>query len=124
MHLEWRDPAYPYTIILLNAFAFDVYIAIEQQGTIIFKGYNNIDRLLTELASVQEPIRFIGNGATLYQHKIIAALGNRAVIPESNPPYCSLEQIGKLGYAQWQDGNKGVQQLLPLYLKQHQVHTK
>lgn len=121
---EWHDTTYPITVIMFNAFAFDVYITIEKKGRLLFKGYKNIDQLLEELTKEHGVIRFMGNGATLYHDKITAALGNRAFIPQPNPDYCSLEQIGRMGYAQWQAGEKGVQQLLPLYLKQHPVQEK
>ncbi len=120
-YVEWKDNTYPVTIIMFNAFAFDVYVAIERDGTLIFKGYKNIDQLLDELKSEQKSIRFIGNGAELYHEKIKSTLGDRAFIPASNPAYCSLAQIGKMGYAQWHAGDKGVQQLLPLYLKKYLV---
>ncbi len=119
MEEEWRDDTYPMTVIMLNAFAFDVYILIEKKGIVIFKGYKNIDQLLDELKKEDGTIRCIGNGATMYRDKIRAALGNHAIMPEPNPHYCSLEQIAHLGYAQWKAGEKGVQQILPLYLKEH-----
>jgi tRNA threonylcarbamoyl adenosine modification protein YeaZ len=120
-HIEWHNNKYPFTVIMFNAFAFDVYCLIEQNSNVIFTGYKNIDQLLQELSKHRESIRFIGNGVALYREKIKNIFGNYAYIPEPNPRYCSLEQIGKMGYAAWKQGNKGVQQLLPLYLKQHPV---
>lgn len=115
----WHDATYPITAIMFNAFAFDVYTIIEKQSTVIFKGYKNIDQLLDMLQKEPGIIRCMGNGATMYQEKIKSVLGNRAIIPDQNPHYCSLETIARQGYAQWKAGNKGVTQLLPLYLKQH-----
>ncbi len=123
-HREWEDDAYPITAIMFNAFAFDVYVAIAKQGTIVFKGSANIDQLLEKLKEEHAPIRCIGNGATLYREKIKTILGNKAVIPEVNLDYCSLTSIAQLGHAQWQRGERGVNQLLPLYLKQYSAHIK
>ncbi len=104
---------------MLNAFAFDVYVLIEKNGAVIFNGYKNIDQLLQELSSEQETIRCIGNGADLYREKIKAILDSKVFIPEPNPAYCSLEQIARIGYQKWHAGDKGIDQLLPLYLKQY-----
>lgn len=117
-HQEWQNSRYPLTIIMFNAFAFDVYSAIVKNGTIIFKGCKNIDTLLDELRMEKAlNIRFIGNGASLYTDKIKLALGDRALISDPNPAYCSLNQIGIMGYDKWHSGQKGTHLLLPLYLK-------
>lgn len=119
----WHDATYPMTVIMFNAFAFDVYTIIEKQGTVIFKGYKNIDQFLETLQKEKGPIRLMGNGATLYRDKITLALNN-IIIPKPNPDYCPLMYIAQLGYKQWQQSKKGVQQLLPLYLKQHSAQIE
>jgi tRNA threonylcarbamoyl adenosine modification protein YeaZ len=124
MYIAWHHHQYPYTIILLNAFAHDVYVAIGLRGKIIFKGYKNIDQLLEELQNIPEDMYFIGNGISLYLEKIQHTLGSKAIIEPAHPDYCSLEVVGQMGFAKWQAGNKGVYQLLPLYLKQHPAEQK
>jgi tRNA threonylcarbamoyl adenosine modification protein YeaZ len=119
MASAWQDNRYAITVIMLNAFAFDVYVLIEKNGAVIFNGYKNIDQLLHELKQEPKTIRCIGNGADLYREKIKAILGSKVFIPEPNPAYCSLEQIARIGYQKWHAGNRGTNQLLPLYLKQH-----
>ncbi len=124
MQAEWHDIAYPTTIILFNAFAQEVYFAIEQKQKPIAKGYQPIDSLLEQCAQLSGTIRFIGNGTHLYHEKIRSRLGDRAYIPEPVPGYCSIEKIALLGYQQWQEGNRGSDQLLPLYLKKHPAELR
>ena len=116
---EWHDERYPLTVILFNAFTFDVYYAIQKPTVLLATGCTNIDTLLDTLKKEKGTIRFLGNGAHLYRDKIQKLFGDRALIPEPTPAYCSLNAIAKMGLAQWQAGEKGVAQLLPIYLKQH-----
>ena len=124
MQEEWKDPSYPTTIILFNAFAGEVYFAIEQPGQSITKGYQHIDSLLEQSTQLSGTIRFIGNGTHLYHEKIRSRLGNRAYIPEPVPNYSSIKKIALLGYQQWQKGNRDSHQLLPLYLKKHPAQLR
>lgn len=120
---EWKDPNYPIDVVLLNAFANDVYFAIKESEAPVQKGSKNIDLLLQELVEKfpDQLIRFLGNGTKLFKDNIEKMFGNNAVIPQAFLSYCSITQIGKMGLEQWQKGNKGTFELLPLYLKQHQV---
>lgn len=117
---EYSHVEYPITIALLNAFNNDAYFGI-QDGTREFeKGYKNINKLLEEL-KVRFPtqtIRFIGNGAALFGPVITEAFGTRAYIPEPLPNTCTIQQIGILGFEQWQAKQQGSDELQPLYLKQ------
>jgi tRNA threonylcarbamoyl adenosine modification protein YeaZ len=124
MRRQWQDTTYPCTAFIFNAFGFDVYALIEKKGTVIFKGCVAIDQLLVTLHQEKESIRFLGNGAHLYRDKITQVLETQAIIPESLPLYSSLEQIGIMGHVLWQGGNRGTNQLLPFYLKQHPVEGK
>lgn len=119
MRSEWHSDEYPTTIILFNAFAQEVYFAIDQKNKPIKKGYQRIDRFLEECTQIAGTIRFLGNGTELYREKIESMLGSRAFIPEPVPDYCSIESVAKIGHAEWNKGNRGSNQLLPLYLKQH-----
>jgi tRNA threonylcarbamoyladenosine biosynthesis protein TsaB len=127
MHAEWHNHTYPYTIVLFNAFAGDVYFAIGLEGNILFKGYKPIDQLLIKLQKIDKPMYLVGNGVLLYRENIKQALGSKAILADPVSDYCSLETIGSMGYAQWQSGDTGTYQLLPLYLKQHpaeQINSK
>lgn len=119
MHAKWHNHKYPYTIVMFNAFAGDVYVAIGLDGKIIFKGYQPIDQLLAKLQNINKPMYFIGNGVALYRDNIQHILHERAIMHDPNPDYCSLETVGLMGYKKWQAGDRGTSQLLPLYLKQH-----
>ncbi len=132
---EYQNPEYPDTIALLNAFNKDVYFAIEKPGKKIETGYKNIYDFLTDISgtppavqnfktnvqevTVQETIRFIGNGTDMYKDVIQEALQDNAYIPETIPQTCSINQIAKIGLAFWNKQQDLTDQLLPLYLKKH-----
>lgn len=119
MLAQYQDHTYPTTIILFNAFANDVYFAIQQKGNTLQKGYMHINQLIETCHNIDGLIRFIGNGATLYQKQIEQALGDQAYLPKPMPDYCSLEIIAHLGIQEWNTKSTGVEQLFPLYLKKH-----
>lgn len=122
---EYHNKSYPITVIILNAFNFDVYFAIQNKATIT-KGYKNIDLLLPELQTQfpHETIRFLGNAVELYHHKIQEQFGSRAFIPDPVPHTCSVTQIGLMGLQYWNTQEGLTYQLLPLYLKQHAAEIK
>ena len=124
MRAEWQDNAYPTTVILFNAFAGELYFAIEREQQPVAKGYLPVDALLEQCAKLPGTIRFIGNGAQLYHEKIQNLLGDRAYLPEPVPDYCSIEKIAQLGHTLWQNGDRGSTQLLPLYLKKHPAEVR
>jgi tRNA threonylcarbamoyladenosine biosynthesis protein TsaB len=128
--LEEADPAFPTTIALLNAFNKEVYFGIQLHGAAPYqKGYAPIEELLRTIqekirhAGIQDTVRFIGNGALLYEQNIKMAFGDQAYLPTSMPHTCSIEQIGLMGLERWRAQEAIAYQLLPLYLKQHTVHT-
>ncbi len=121
---EWSDPTYPATAILLNAFGNDVYTLIQSDNKEPLYGVYAIDTLLEKLKGHSGTIRFIGNGAILHKLKIEGVLGKKAFIPDTNPNYCSLDQIAKMGYESWSSDKKGLQQLEPLYLKKHPMQQQ
>jgi len=119
--MQYSDPAYPHTIVLLNAFNYDVYFALQQPGKPLTKGYKKIDQLLDELATLipDQPIRFLGNGTKLYEDKIKAKFNEHAYIPSPLAHHCSIEQIAHMGLQKWKKKEGITNQLLPLHLKQH-----
>jgi len=90
-------------------------------GAPIATGYKNNATLLENIHSnyPNTQIRFIGNGTALYRQEIIDIFGTYALLPDPMPDTCSIQQIGLMGLTQWQQGNTGTEQLLPLYLKLH-----
>lgn len=116
---EHTDHADPITVALLNAYSNDVYYAFHHE-THLNTGYNNIKPLLDELKTrfPVQPIRFIGEGATLYQENIVTLFHEQAGMPLEMPEYLSLDALAAQGYAQWLQQKSGSSHLLPLYLKQ------
>jgi len=119
--MQYSNFLYPYTVVLLNAFNYDVYFALQQPGQPIIKGYKKIDQLLYELAKTipRQSIRFLGNATKLYQDRICEQFNNRAHIPSPLPSSCSIEQIARMGLQKWKKQEGITSQLLPLYLKQY-----
>jgi len=118
---EYNDTAYPYTVVLINAFNYDVYFALQQPGKPLMKGYKKIDQLLPELAShiPTHVIRFLGNGTKLYQDRIEAQFQEQAYLPSPLPHFCSIEQIAQMGLEKWNKQEGITSQLIPLHLKKH-----
>lgn len=117
---EYPGVADQTTIVLLNAFSFDVYYAIQAGSASEMRtGCMNIDRLLTDLhTEVSGRVRFLGQGSVLYQEKIQKIFGERAYFPSPLPFAVSVTQIAKSGLQMWQQGAECEYQLTPLYFKQ------
>jgi tRNA threonylcarbamoyladenosine biosynthesis protein TsaB len=133
--LEYYDPNYQHTVVLLNAFNQEVYYLIAHKGQITAKGYQKIDALLNrahsdlsdEALAKSEPveelsakIHFIGNGVTLYHHLIKEKIGINAIIKKDSPEMCSVQMIGALGAEKWKHYQENTY-VMPLYLKKHAV---
>lgn len=115
---EYRDTQWPLSIVILNAFNHDLYYAIEYKKT-LNEGCKNHELLLHELKEKYpgQPIRFLGNGASLYKPLIISLFGSDAFIPDPLPEEPSLNGLAECAreyYAQ----KKIHSQLLPIYLKE------
>ena len=123
---EHNDPAWPYSIALLNAFNNDVYYAIKQPNNEITSGCSSGITLLQQLKQKfpHQKIRFLGNGVLLFQHAIHELFGNNAFIPEPLPLEASLKQIAHTAKYHF-DTNKNThkKQILPLYLKTMQYKS-
>lgn len=99
----------PNAVILLNAFAKDVYFAFWENGK-IKSGYNNIDKFL-EINKFQNPM-FVGNGATLFEEKIYK-IYPKATIEDH---FSSLEFLAKECFEKF-TACETTKKLLPIYLK-------
>lgn len=112
------------TIALLNAFTQDVYYAIQDTASNVYrKGYQNITTLLFELHALypSQQLYFIGNGSLLHEALIKKILGERAIFAQPLPEHCSINRIGLMGYHYWQNHMNISQQLSPLYLKTQEL---
>lgn len=117
---EQYNSAYPYTVILLNAFTRDVYYALDVKGKELETGCKPITILLEVLRHSIPPeqaICFIGGGVELHRGLILEEFKERAVIPEPNPEGCSIAQIASTALECWNKKENISQQLFPLYLK-------
>lgn len=106
------------TVILLNAFAHDIYYLIKEEAN-IRQGCMPIELLMQELSQKNSAtsILFLGNGVDKYKADLFARFGNRAQFIESNPATVSIKQIGLLGLDYFKKDNPTSTQLQPLYIK-------
>lgn len=126
---EYQDTNWPITVVMLNAFNNDVYYAI-QNSKQMDKGWKNITELLAQLKTqfLNQNIRFLGNGTKLFEPQIKEIFGDLAYIPDPssptatsgktvNPNTCSIEEIAKIAFLNWQNKKEIQEQIMPLYLK-------
>jgi len=116
---EQSNTTYPHTVVLLNAFNFDVYFAQQHNGN-IKKGCSKIKPLLERIRHEvsDQLIRFIGNASAIYASEIQACFGDHAYLPQPLPETVSIGQIGLSSQKLWANNKKVSYQLLPIYLKQ------
>lgn len=109
----------PTKVILLNAFAGDMYYLIEKNGQQTIGAGKTASLLqLVEQKIPHDPILFLGNGVLLHHELITATFGNRAHLPTPFVEFPSLASIARHGFAQWQTKENVSYQLQPLYYKQ------
>lgn len=108
-----------YKVVLLNAFAGDVYYLIDASG-IIYHGVASINTVIQEILQKipHHPILFLGNGSLLYKELITATFGDRAPLAPTIPETASLNSIANLAIQQWKIQKNISYQLQPLYYKQ------
>ncbi len=108
----------PLTIIILNAFAQDVYFAIIEHS-IIKTGCINIDLFLQEIINnyPEKKVTFIGNGTDLFKEKIKETFKNNAMFLEHNPQYTNFKEVALTAYSDWKNKTNISETVLPLYLK-------
>lgn len=106
------------TVVMLNAFAGDVYFATKK-GQDMCTGWANGKAFVEELQNnfPEDTLTFVGNAVSLYQEEIEALLGEKATIPKPCPAFVSLNTIAENSF---NIGNKKVPRLTPLYLKTQQ----
>lgn len=114
-----REHNAPYKVVLLNAFAGDVYYLIQADGiqTMGAAKTESVLQLVIEKIP-HHPILFLGNGCLVYQQLIKASLGDRALLIEPIPETPSLDAIARMAAQKWHDQKSECYQLQPLYYKQ------
>lgn len=115
---EYNHAEFSNTVVLLNAFGNDLYYGIQTAQTITI-GYNTVSLLLSELAQkiLDDPILFLGNGATLSKSLITTTFANRACFLDPNPEFVSLLHIGRMAFERWNNQENLCSQIQPLYIK-------
>ena len=123
--LEEQQYNTPLTVVLLNAFAKDVYFGIKKDNTIIATGWENHKIFFESLSKdyVNTSITFVGNGTILFEKEIKEIFGDCAKFPDPLPEYCSVESVVTQAYKQWGQKENVVDMLLPLYLKTQEYKT-
>jgi len=97
--LEFYDPTYENTIVLLNAFNNESYYLIATGDKVKSTGYKNTDLLMQEIEE-----QFPASTINIIDNKM-----------------CSIETIGRLGYEKFMAQGAGSGYLMPLHLKKHPV---
>lgn len=115
---EFYNESYKISVAILNAYNNDVYYSIKSDD-FNQEGWQNIDLFLSSLKSEfkDHKIRFIGNGVDIFKSQIIKTFDNLAEFINPNPQNCSIEQIAKMAYKNWQNKENISKQIIPLYLK-------
>lgn len=116
---EHANKNYQVNVALLNAYGNDVYFGIHTHNGMVRTGYKNTEVFLTELTQEfpETPILFMGQAATIHETLIRHHCGSRAHFPHTTIDQASLPCIGSMAWNMWQEKKAGVNQLLPLYLK-------
>jgi tRNA threonylcarbamoyladenosine biosynthesis protein TsaB len=119
---EYADPLGKRTICMLNAFNHDVYYAYYDENHNLMTGAANGEQFLQNMATLwaNQKLHFIGNAVATHRTAIESLFADRALIPALIPGTCSVDQIGLMGYAQWQRQDNVTHQLIPHYLKTQQ----
>jgi tRNA A37 threonylcarbamoyladenosine modification protein TsaB len=117
---EYRDPAYPVTVALLNAYTHDLYYAIQDHDTVTTGIFYGTEPLIEAIQKLPDrTVRFIGNGVPIHANLLHAICGERMYVPEPNPETCSLQIVVQKGFQQWVSQQDIVEQVMPLYLKSY-----
>jgi tRNA threonylcarbamoyladenosine biosynthesis protein TsaB len=115
---EYADQPTPTKVVLLNAFAHDLYFGIQTAG-FIETGCATAASCFLEISQKipHGPILFLGNGITGNQSLITDTFGHRVVFLSINPETVSLSRIAKMGLDEWINQKNLKYQLEPLYYK-------
>lgn len=106
-------------VVLLNAFAGDVYYLIEINGVQIMGAGKAASILQLVMQKIpHNPILFLGNGSLLYKELISATFGDRAELAASMHETATLSSIARLAAEEWRSKHTISYQLQPLYYKQ------
>lgn len=126
-----KSKSIAYVVPMLNAYHQDIYVgkyAVLSTGTLVQQQAHkaeNIDRFLDSLSehTTTSKILFVGNGAQLYQDRILARSELASIIAPAELSVASATSIGMQGIVLWNAG-KSSTQLRPHYLKTQQFAIK
>ncbi len=113
-----REHNAPYKVVLLNAFAGDVYYLIHADGiqTMGAAKTESVLQLVIEKIP-HDQILFLGNGCVLYQEAIKATFANRAHLSDTVQEAPSLAAIAHGAVQKFRTNKSVCYQLQPLYYK-------
>jgi tRNA threonylcarbamoyladenosine biosynthesis protein TsaB len=108
----------PYSLVLLNAFNNDVYVAYAKGKAIVTAGCVKYEALTDFLGAqaTREPVVVFGNGVVAYPQVLEVLKPLFSVLMVSDLLVPSAEAIGLCGFEKWQQGERTTK-LVPAYLK-------
>jgi tRNA threonylcarbamoyladenosine biosynthesis protein TsaB len=112
------------TLVVLNAFATDIYFALLKMDGQILKGYAKTNELMALLKRecTTAPLTVVGNGIPLCKDALEHTFDQKSLIlGNAEVGSCSINFLGASGYHAWESGATNDQPVLPLYLKNHQI---
>jgi len=123
---EYFDSQKLPTVILLNAFANDVYYALQTSEKETSTGCCTINELLEKIVTLfpDQKIRFMGNGCIKHKEKIVEIIKNKATIEKTEIGSPSIEYLALIAAKQYHSQKEITHQVLPLYLKKHWIQKK
>lgn len=110
---EYQDQNFEVSVAILNAYNNDVYYSIKS-NSLSKEGWQNINEFLNYLKSNFEnkKIKFIGNGVNIFGEHIKNVFKDLAHFYEPNPQNCSVEQIAKMAFKNWQNKENISEQII------------
>lgn len=117
---EYKNPQFPQTVALLNAFNNDLYFGIQKD---MHSSYSTgCAKYADVFALIQKelpdnPITFIGNGTILYKDALKDFFGDRALVNDQLSGMGSIDHLAIMGLQICQQENSSTAQIMPLYLK-------
>lgn len=121
------DATYTHTFVLLHAFGHDVYYAqADHNAGTVETGCMSFEAWLIMCIEFLKHhptvrVRFLGNGFSKHQQRLIEVFDRPLVSPETLVEYLPFEQLAATGIAQWETQQGIVHELTPLYLKSYVV---
>ena len=104
------------SVAVLNAFAQHVFYAFNTEQN-KERGYCSIEQFISKINRQPEPIILLGNGAILYQKRLLQEAGKNIIFYENTPLFNSLEILAKSSYQDYKSKKFMSSYLVPKYLQ-------